>query len=82
MNTPKFDPKYVQISIHEAAEILGISFEKLERLRRTDENFPEGFKDPENWLEPIRFCLSDVYQYSAYRMSEAEPAPPVPASLP
>jgi len=73
MNRPKFDPDYVQISIREAAEVLGVSLEQLNELRRTDENCPDGFKSPQNWLGPIKFRLSDVYQYSKYLMAESEP---------
>ncbi|PAU81123.1 hypothetical protein CK501_06065 [Halovibrio salipaludis] len=73
MNRPKFDPDYVQISIREAAEVLGVSLQQLDELRRTDENFPDGFKGQHNWLDPIKFRLADVYQYSKYLMAESKP---------
>ena len=72
MNKPKFDPEFVQISVQEAAEILGITLEELSTLSQADENFPDGFKDPRNWLNPLRFRLADIYRYSEYMMMEAK----------
>lgn len=64
MNQLKFDPDYVQISKSEAAEILGISNEELDSRRQSDDRCPKGFKDRENWMDPMRFRLSDIYRYS------------------
>jgi len=75
MTRPKFDPQYVQISEPEVAEILGITIEDVESRRKSDDSFPEGFKDSTNWMNPIRFRLSDIYKYSKFIMATAKPAP-------
>lgn len=55
-------------------EILGISAEELDRRRHSDSQCPTGFIDAENWMDPVRFKLSDVYSYSEHIMKTANPA--------
>lgn len=74
MTLLRFDPAYVQISKSEVMEILGISAEELDNRRQSDSRCPTGFKDPENWMDPERFKLSDVYTYSEHIMKTANPA--------
>lgn len=75
MHQSRFDPTYVQISKPEAAGILGITIEEFENRRLSDPRCPRGFKDQENWMDPIRFRLSDIYAYSDAIMKSANPAP-------
>lgn len=70
----RFNPTYVQISKPEAAEILGITIEEFENRRLSDNRCPKGFKDQENWMDPMRFRLSDIYAYSEAIMNTANPA--------
>lgn len=74
MYQPRFNPDYVQISKPEAAEILGITIEEFENRRLSDTRCPKGFKDRENWMDPMRFRLSDIYAYSEVIMKTANPA--------
>ena len=74
MHQSKFDPTYVQISKTDAAGILGITAEEFENRRLRDARCPRGFKDQENWMDPMRFRLSDIYAYSEVIMKTANPA--------
>lgn len=74
MKKSNFDPTYVQISKAEAAGILGITKEELDRRRESGGRCPTGFKDREDWMAPMRFRLSDIYAYSETIMKDADPA--------
>lgn len=74
VNQLRFDPRYVQISSHEAAEILGITTEEFHNRRRSDKRCPTGFIESGQWMEPMRLRLSDIYAYSEHIMASSTPA--------
>lgn len=74
MHPSRFDPRYVQISLLDAAEILGITPEELHQRQQTDKRCPTGFKDREYWMGAIKFRLADVYAYSELIMKTSNPA--------
>lgn len=74
MNQLRFDPRYVQVSLSDAAEILGITPEELHQRQQSDKRCPKGFKDREYWMEPVKFRLADVYAYSELIMKTSNPA--------
>jgi len=69
-----FDPAYVQISKTDAAHILGISIQELDRRREQDDRCPKGFRDWSHFPPVTRFCLADIYAYSKTVMDAAQPA--------
>lgn len=68
------DPRYVQIGRQEAADIIGVSPTEFDRLRKTDQNCPSGFRNGDARNSPVRFRLSDIYAYSEHRMQTANAA--------
>lgn len=74
LNKDTIDPKYVQISRKEAAEILGVSIATFNRLRDEDPNCPRGFRFGNARNGPVNFRLSDIYEYSERRMKLAKSA--------
>lgn len=74
LNKDTIDPKYVQISRKEAAEILGVSIATFNRLRDEDPECPRGFRYGNARNGPVNFRLSDIYEYSERRMSMAKSA--------
>lgn len=68
------DPRYVQVRKKDAAKIIGVSVTELDVLRNTDENCPKGYKHGDGRNSPVTFRLSDIYQYSEWRMSQAKVA--------
>lgn len=74
MYQPRFNPTYVQVSKLDAAEILGLTIEEFESRRQSDNRCPKGFKDCDNWMDPMRFRLSDIYTYSEIIMRSANAA--------
>ncbi|MHA7809672.1 MAG: hypothetical protein ACX933_07705 [Marinobacter adhaerens] len=74
MNRPKFDPTFVQINKSEAAEILGITVQQLDRRRQCDDRCPKGFRDWDDFPPITRFRLSDIYAYSELVMQRAQSA--------
>lgn len=74
LNPNIIDPTYVQISKKEAAAILGFSTAELDRRRKTDSRCPPGFKERDERMAPVRFRLSDIYEYSAAIMNASVPA--------
>jgi len=71
-NTPIIDPKYVQITKKQAAEILGRSTAELDKLRVRDPRCPKGFKATKLKTSRVMFRLSDMYIYSSQLISDAE----------
>jgi hypothetical protein len=69
-----FDPTYVQVSKADAADILGISIQELDRRRESDDRCPNGFRDWETFPPVTRFRLSDIYAYSEVVMTQAQQA--------
>ena len=78
MYKARFDPNYVQVAKHEAAEILGITTEELDHRRARDKHCPKGFRDWERFPPTTRFRLSDIYEYSENIMNRAQEAPTDP----
>lgn len=74
MNQLRFDPRYVQVSPSDAAEILGITSEEFHQRQLTDKRCPKGFKDREYWMGAMKFRLADVYAYSELIMKTSNPA--------
>lgn len=74
LNPDLINPNYVQINKKEAAGILGISQRELDRRRKSDERCPNGFKERNERVAPVRFRLSDIYAYSEAIMKDAETA--------
>jgi len=74
LNKDTIDPRYVQISRKEAAKILGITMSTFNRLREDDPQCPTGFRYGNARNGPINYRLSDIYEYSEYRMSMAQSA--------
>ena len=70
----KFDPTYIQICKADAADILGISIQELDRRRESDDRCPNGFRDCETFPPITRFRLSDIYAYSEVVMTQAQRA--------
>jgi hypothetical protein len=71
---PILNPAYVQIPKKEAATILGISVSELDRRRISDDRCPNGFKERDDKMAPVKFRLSDIYTYSEAIMNSAIPA--------
>ena len=69
-----FDPTYVQICKADAAKILGISTQELDRRRESNDLCPNGFRDWETFPPITRFRLSDIYAYSEVVMTQAQRA--------
>jgi len=74
LNKDTIDPRYVQISRKEAAKILGITMSTFNRLREDDPQCPAGFRYGNARNGPINYRLSDIYEYSEYRMNMAQSA--------
>ncbi|MFT7366372.1 MAG: hypothetical protein ACI9OW_001272 [Marinobacter psychrophilus] len=68
---PILNPAYVQIPKKEAATILGIRISELDRRRISDDRCPNGFKERNDKMAPVKFRLSDIYTYSEAIMNSA-----------
>ena len=67
----KFDPKFVQISRTEFAQIIGRSTSELDKLRRRDPRCPKPHKNGPGPRANVLFVLSEVYEYSQLLISDA-----------
>lgn len=67
------DPHHVQISRKQAATILGVSPSELDRLRKSDNRCPKGFKRDKERNARVYFRLSDVYAYSEALIADSIP---------
>lgn len=74
LNAESLDPRYVQISRQQAAEILSVSMATFNRLRVSDPHCPKGYRHGEKRNSPVTFCLADIYEYNKHRMRTAERA--------
>jgi len=72
LSAESLDPRKVQISRQQAAEILGVSLATFTRLRVSDPKCPKGYKYGKYRTSTVTFRLSEIYEYNEYRMSQAE----------
>ena len=68
----KFDPKYVQVSRTEFAQIIGRSVSELDKIRKRDPRCPKGHKNGPGPRANVLFVLAEVYQYSELLINDAK----------
>ena len=68
----QMDPAYIQVSRKEAAKVIGRSVAEFDRLRKSDPQCPQGFRNGQNSMCPLYFRLLDVYEYSQLLMERAQ----------